>query len=82
MDEFKRELNDLLLKHQDLPEFTITIRPRFTIVTKEEKAPVQAVPVPPPVPSVPPTTPPLAGEVDIATSLEAKVAQRMKEFNQ
>lgn len=31
MDEFKKELSELLAKYPDLPEFSITIRPRIVI---------------------------------------------------
>lgn len=31
MEDFKKELNVLLTKYPDLPEFTITIRPRLTV---------------------------------------------------
>lgn len=36
MDKFTGELNELLAKYPDLPEFTITVRPRLEIQTKRE----------------------------------------------
>ncbi len=35
MDEFQKELNTLLQKYPDLPEFTLTVRPRVTIEVKK-----------------------------------------------
>ncbi len=37
MDAFTKELNILLQKYPDLPEFTITVRPRLTIEPVKQK---------------------------------------------
>ncbi len=52
MDSFQKELNELLIKYPELPEFTLTVRPRVTISIKRDdhmipsKTFVEVVPVP------------------------------------
>ncbi len=45
MENFKKDLNDLLGKYPELPAFTLTIQPRIVIKTEETKAPSAATPV-------------------------------------
>ncbi len=40
MEEFKQKLNELLLQFPDLPEITLTIRPRISIDENKELKPL------------------------------------------
>lgn len=40
MEDFTRELNILLQKYPDLPEFSLTVRPRVTIEIKKSVVPL------------------------------------------
>jgi len=60
MDEFTGELNTLLQKYPNLPEFTLVVRPRITIEVKKtiQTTPIAVAPKPievdpalPPVPA-------------------------------
>ncbi len=76
IENFKKELNDLLTKYPDLPEMTITIRPR---VSFDEKKP-QTTFISPgkntvPLPYFPtPSNPPYYAGVTTATGIADTVS--------
>lgn len=77
MEEFKRELNLLLAKYPDLPEFTITISPRVKI---EFKQPVSVPPLVTPPPLIPAQAQTEGGILEQTT--KARLADVIKTVNQ
>ncbi len=85
IEEFKRELNDLLLKYQDLPEMTMTIRPRVSFgVSFPTQLPsqTQTPQVIPPVAGTPIKQPktPITNVLDLEKSINPVILENIEKM--
>ncbi len=72
MEQFTKELNELLTKYPDLPEFSLTVRPRLSI---EIKSAIKSV-----IPQISVTPVPMLANPLDPTSLNVDVAKRIKDL--